>query len=260
MERFFVICFAVTVFFIVSCGDEDREFVAYDDNNTTHDEENSDNEIQDMVADDFQDDVVNDEIIDEVNDEISDINTDENNDEVTDLEPDNDQDEVNDEDNSDCIGLGGTTGAYPDAPECCEGLQKSTIFEIDYQNKVGYCQGLVGGVVCIKCGNNICDLGEDLCNCSKDCKENRNENCDNSSAAACYMMEPDDCEGSDILAIKDSCWSCVDPLSCQETDRPAHCDDGTVPMCNMMAPKCGLGEVLAYVDSCYECLDKETCN
>lgn len=262
MKKIFVV-FALVIFCNVSCEEDKKVLVSDDDNNAVDlenqdqgdkvddvdiaDEEDKDEEDKDKVDDvDFVDDE------NEEQDEATDETQDEAQDEVA--------DEINDADIEDCIGLGETSGSYPGAPECCQGLQSSTIFEIVYENKIGSCQGLVGGIVCINCGNKVCDLGEDLCNCPDDCQEPRDERCDDGSTDVCDMIPPVDCEGSEILAIKNSCWSCVDPTSCEETDRPAHCDDGSIPACYMMPPECEHGEVLAYVDSCYLCLDEETCD
>jgi hypothetical protein len=48
-------------------------------------------------------------------------------------------------------------------------------------------------------------------------------------------------------------------LTCKETDRDAHCDDGTIPSCKMPAPECSKSEILAYQNNCYYCVNPATC-
>jgi len=42
-------------------------------------------------------------------------------------------------------------------------------------------------------------------------------------------------------------------------DRDTHCDDGSEPLCEMLPPKCGVGEILAYQNACYACVNPATC-
>ncbi len=46
---------------------------------------------------------------------------------------------------------------------------------------------------------------------------------------------------------------------CQEPPRDTHCDDGTIPLCEMIPPVCKDGEILAYQNNCYRCVDPVTC-
>jgi len=67
-------------------------------------------------------------------------------------------------------------GAYiPVIPnvKCCEGLQNGGNYDMNcVLNHDGECEGciLVGASVCINCGDGICGLGENYCNCLEDCK------------------------------------------------------------------------------------------
>lgn len=164
-----------------------------------------------------------------------------------------------DDDVTDCAVIGENVAVTPEAKECCEGLQKVGIMQITYLDHRGYCESLDGASVCINCGNSACEKGENVCNCAQDCAEKRNTMCDDGSTDECDMMPPVDCEGSMILAVQKSCWHCVDPTTCKESDRDAHCDDGTIPICNMIPPTCSKSEILAYKDGCYECVFPATC-
>ncbi len=67
-------------------------------------------------------------------------------------------------------------GEYPD--HCCFGL-KEWVFGKYMQaigNKcyTGNAFGFTGFGICINCGNGICDKNENVCNCSKDCKNGQN--------------------------------------------------------------------------------------
>jgi hypothetical protein len=45
-----------------------------------------------------------------------------------------------------------------------------------------------------------------------------------------------------------------------EIPRDDRCDDGTVPLCDMIPPTCAPdSEILAYRNNCYQCVDAETC-
>jgi hypothetical protein len=66
-----------------------------------------------------------------------------------------------------CIGEGGSVPVVPNAPKCCEGLKP---ISCDRPNERGVCRyGCVGTVICANCGNGVCGLGENKCNCPEDC-------------------------------------------------------------------------------------------
>ena len=72
---------------------------------------------------------------------------------------------------ADCTEECATAGEYvhpwdPNGPECCPGLRASGVYEID---AAGVCQPLLGGAICIACGDRVCGPGEDSCNCPDDC-------------------------------------------------------------------------------------------
>lgn len=54
----------------------------------------------------------------------------------------------------------------PESLECCDGLETSSVFEIDEN---GVCQPLLGGAVCIARGDGVCGVAEDVCNSPDDC-------------------------------------------------------------------------------------------
>jgi len=68
-----------------------------------------------------------------------------------------------------CIAEGESGAVIPDGPQCCEGL---TQIGCDQPDQSGECSGgCVGAFYCTMCGNGICGLGENKCNCPQDCKE-----------------------------------------------------------------------------------------
>jgi hypothetical protein len=46
---------------------------------------------------------------------------------------------------------------------------------------------------------------------------------------------------------------------CEVGPRDDSCDDGTVPLCDMVMPACSDYEILAYQNSCYRCVNPATC-
>jgi len=50
--------------------------------------------------------------------------------------------------------------------ECCEGLTQALTYIVDVD---GECAPAECGYVCINCGDGVCGLGEDWCNCAIDC-------------------------------------------------------------------------------------------
>jgi|GEM_PF-3590870 len=65
-----------------------------------------------------------------------------------------------------CIPEGGSAAVVPGALECCPGL---TAIGCSAPDEFGVCQECVGAFYCTKCGNGICGLGENKCNCPQDC-------------------------------------------------------------------------------------------
>ena len=69
----------------------------------------------------------------------------------------------------DCAKEGESVPVVPGALKCCEGLTKISCARPDAN---GNCpEGCVGASICANCGNGICGLGENKCNCPEDCKE-----------------------------------------------------------------------------------------
>ena len=66
----------------------------------------------------------------------------------------------------DCLPAGETVSVGPDSKDCCPGLSKIGIFEIDDN---GECVMLIGGMVCSDCGNGYCEEWESICSCPEDC-------------------------------------------------------------------------------------------
>lgn len=70
---------------------------------------------------------------------------------------------------ADCVPAGGYVFPWdPSYGVCCPGLHTASTYDIDEN---GECQALVGGAVCIACGDGACGAGEDGCNCAADCAE-----------------------------------------------------------------------------------------
>jgi hypothetical protein len=61
-----------------------------------------------------------------------------------------------------CVPAGNITSGAP----CCEGL---SAFKNTYYDQ-GRCQTQVNDVICLACGDSVCGLGENLCNCPYDCR------------------------------------------------------------------------------------------
>ena len=69
------------------------------------------------------------------------------------------------------------------------------------------------------------------------------------------------CGDGEVAAIINSCFSCVDALTCEPAPEPEpDCDDGSSlsPFCDIK-PVCGDGEVAAIIGSCFQCVDAVTC-
>jgi hypothetical protein len=66
-----------------------------------------------------------------------------------------------------CVKEGGSVPIVPNAPKCCAGL---TGIGCNTPDSSGNCnQNCVGASVCAKCGDGICGIGENKCNCPQDC-------------------------------------------------------------------------------------------
>lgn len=71
----------------------------------------------------------------------------------------------NESDNKECAKEGEVDLSYGAFGECCEGLTPKLM----YGKENGECIPLSCGHVCVKCPDSICGIGEDSCNCPKDC-------------------------------------------------------------------------------------------
>jgi hypothetical protein len=81
-------------------------------------------------------------------------------------EPEFGENGCNCEDCEICIPEGGAAPVIPGIPDCCDGL---TAIGCDAPDELGFCQPCDGAFYCAYCGNGICGLGENECNCPKDC-------------------------------------------------------------------------------------------
>ena len=89
-----------------------------------------------------------------------------------------------------CVEEGGTTGVYPDAPPCCEGLEPISPAE-PMDN--GECAMAEGAVFCAACGNGNCEEEwENWCNCPKDCPPPQVENICVIEGGLCTVPLPDE--------------------------------------------------------------------
>jgi len=60
---------------------------------------------------------------------------------------------------------------HPSHKDCCPGLTQSTIYDMQCYTETGSCQGceMIGAVCCTKCGDGLCQVCENYCNCPQDC-------------------------------------------------------------------------------------------
>ncbi|MEA1924632.1 MAG: hypothetical protein U9M95_02070 [Candidatus Altiarchaeota archaeon] len=66
-----------------------------------------------------------------------------------------------------CVGEGGFYAVVPGHLDCCPGL---TPISCDSPDVEGICHGdCVGAQFCTYCGDGVCGLGENKCNCPQDC-------------------------------------------------------------------------------------------
>ena len=79
---------------------------------------------------------------------------------------------------SNCLEEGEGYAVVLDAPECCSGL---TSIGCEKPDSEGNCQDCVGTFYCTYCGNGICGLGENKCNCPEDCVEEVTITCSSES-------------------------------------------------------------------------------
>jgi len=75
-----------------------------------------------------------------------------------------------------CIPEGGSGAVIPDGPSCCAGLTQIGCSQ-PIAPQFGGCSDCVGAFFCTMCGNGICGLGENKCNCPQDCVEPDIEYC-----------------------------------------------------------------------------------
>ncbi|MBN2014299.1 MAG: hypothetical protein JW778_03885 [Candidatus Altiarchaeota archaeon] len=65
-----------------------------------------------------------------------------------------------------CVPEGDSYPIVPGALSCCPGL---TAISCSTPDQNGTCTECVGAMICAYCGNGICGLGENICNCPQDC-------------------------------------------------------------------------------------------
>lgn len=92
--------------------------------------------------------------------------------------------------------------------------------------------------------------------------------CPGGRSAQCCL--PDECregderrfecpggEQVDWCRCREGRWSCI--RSPETQCRDTQCDDGTVPVCDLIPPVCGEFEIFAHQDDCYRCVNPVTC-
>lgn len=113
-----------------------------------------------------------------------------------------------------CVDEGDLLGPDEDVPACCEGLTALPEFKL---NPGDDCDGVdccfwcdqMEGLVCTACGDGVCGLGENACNC-EDCP--------------CYPLL--DSDGDGVVDVDDNCPSVYNPDQ-TDTDQDEvgdHCD------------------------------------
>ena len=65
-----------------------------------------------------------------------------------------------------CVGEGDSYAVVPPHMECCPGL---TAIGCSAPDAGGVCVECVGAMYCTYCGDGVCGLGENKCNCPVDC-------------------------------------------------------------------------------------------
>ena len=110
----------------------------------------------------------------------------------------------------------------PDAPACCPGLSPIGCDEPDPD---GMCSGgCDGAAVCAHCGDRVCGLGENACNCPEDCAD-----------AECVA------EGDAVAVVPGAAECCPGsaPIPCDAPDADGVCMFGCVGA--MICADCGDG-------------------
>jgi hypothetical protein len=79
--------------------------------------------------------------------------------------------------------------------------------------------------------------------------------CSDGTELLCDMLPPECPEGT-IVAVQDSCYTCVRPDTCEA---PSSCDDGGPLLCDALPPECPAGLDLAVQDGCWACVDPYSC-
>lgn len=102
------------------------------------------------------------------------------------------------------------------------------------------------------CGDGVCDkdAGEDQFSCSADCPT-RDTHCDDGTTPICDMKPPE-CNEYELLAFQNSCYVCVNPVTCKPWGEAGCNDDSdcekekwcnpcgtsSCPLCNDCLPAC----------------------
>ena len=80
------------------------------------------------------------------------------------------------EEEEECAQEGESVPVVPGARQCCDDLSKISCDEPDSNgNCSAHC---IGASICAHCGNGVCGLGENKCNCPEDCDEAEEEQTD----------------------------------------------------------------------------------
>ncbi len=163
---------------------------------------------------------------------------------------------------ADCVPEGeGFSTFDPSIQGCCEGL--TAIQEAWYDEETGMCGGVGNAFVCTYCGNGLCGLGENICNCPEDCSGGSDEckaldplgygpcamvlgfawngeDCAIFSGCSCY----DDCD--QFYPTYDACMDVCkpNPYECIEIDPYAY------GMCEMLMGVGFDGEDCVYISGC----------
>ena len=137
-----------------------------------------------------------------------------------------------------CVSEGSQMGVYLNSPKCCAGLSAISVFAAcsdAIQSSSGISSASIkipsyGVSVCTKCGDGICGLGENKCNCPADC--------DTMACAKKYERIP-------IGSTKTCCSGLIKQNEYQES-----------PPCTSMAP-CPISPIIGYFcDSMAICGDR----